>query len=80
MKYIQYLFNVVIYCVQDMNLIEVLWKQDVDMGFTMSTYQDLGKPEECPTKVVQKHDTSTGSSTNEALDEKVCVLSFIYKI
>lgn len=63
-----------------MNLIEVLWKQDVDMGFTMSTYQDLEKPEECPAKVVLKHDTSTSSSTNEALDEKVCTLSFTNNI
>lgn len=56
---------------QDMNLIEVLWKQDVDMGFTMSTYQDLGKPEECPAKVVLKHDAGTASSASEPLDEKL---------
>lgn len=57
-----------------MNLIEVLWKQDVDMGFTMSTYQDLTKPEECPAKVVQKHDTGPSTSINN--DGKVCIIKF----
>lgn len=58
-----------------MELIEVLWKQDVDMGFTMSSFQDLPKVEEVTAKPILDPDPKPGSSVTELLDEKVNIVN-----
>uniref|UniRef100_A0A1B6CJH7 BZIP domain-containing protein n=1 Tax=Clastoptera arizonana TaxID=38151 RepID=A0A1B6CJH7_9HEMI len=54
-----------------MELIEVLWKQDVDMGFTMSSFQELPKVEKVTIKPNLELDAKPGSSVGELLEEKL---------
>uniref|UniRef100_A0A1B6DPB8 BZIP domain-containing protein n=3 Tax=Clastoptera arizonana TaxID=38151 RepID=A0A1B6DPB8_9HEMI len=56
---------------EDMELIEVLWKQDVDMGFTMSSFQELPKVEKVTIKPNLELDAKPGSSVGELLEEKL---------
>jgi len=50
---------------EDMELIEVLWKQDVDMGFTMDTLQ----PQPELTKPAPDPDPKANSTLSQLLDE-----------